>query len=555
MTAPTELEQTASLLRLVGVRGPSVPPVEVTRAGGVIGRSSACEVRLADATISRRHAEICWIGGRWMLSDLGGANGTWLNDVRMDESTPMPLAPGDRIAVGPWVLQVGTWAPTTVAMTREADTEDAMVQVQRIDPIATGRMAHQRLQLLIDCAGRINEAGDERILATSLLESVIDGTGYGRAALVRLVGDDEGVEILGSCARDGGEPDQFSRTLVLRASAGEMVTLASQQSQGNWGQSIAELNIHSAMCCPILVDEQVAACLYLDARGNEQEVQPDAAGFCQALSQLAGLAMANLRRQSMRLRQRELDEEMSAAREAQQLMVPMQPKELVKIDYEVEFLPGRVASGDLFDVVVLSGNRVAVILGDVSGKGVGAAILMAASQAYLHSALLRHESPALAVADLNQFVLERSAANRFLTLWVGVFSAGGGLTYVDAGHGHWAMCSEDDVTVNHAASSPLVGAFDGIEFEDVTVDLAPGERVVLMTDGIPEQPGPEGEQFGTERVQETLEKTRTCKEDVTELLAAVRAWSSATAFADDTTVASIKVAGPEETAGRDGDSR
>ncbi|MDP6601834.1 MAG: FHA domain-containing protein, partial [Phycisphaerales bacterium] len=84
MGPPTELEQTASLLRLVGVRGPSIAPVEVTRAGGVIGRSSACEVRLADATISRRHAEICWLGGRWMLSDLGGANGTWLNDVRLE---------------------------------------------------------------------------------------------------------------------------------------------------------------------------------------------------------------------------------------------------------------------------------------------------------------------------------------------------------------------------------------------------------------------------------------------------------------------------------------
>ena len=549
MTGSTELEQTASLLRLVGVRGPSIAPVEVTRAGGVIGRSSACEVRLADATMSRRHAEISWIGGRWMLSDLGGANGTWLNDVRLEGGAPTPLAPGDRIAVGPWVLQVGTWAPTTVAMTGDVETADAMAQVERIDPIATGRMAHHRLQLLIDCAERINKAADERAMAMSLLESVIEGTGYGRAALVRLVGDDEGVEILGSCARDGSEPDQFSRTLVIRASGGEMVTLASQESRGNWGQSIAELNIHSAMCCPILLDEQVAACLYLDARGGEQEVQPDAAGFCQALSQLAGLAMSNLRRQEMRLRQRELDEEMSAAREAQQLMVPMQQKELIKIDYEVEFLPGRVASGDLFDVVTLSEDRVAVILGDVSGKGVGAAILMAASQAYLHSALLRHESPAMAVADLNQFVLERSASNRFLTLWVGVFSVDGELTYVDAGHGHWAQCTADGVTVHHAASSPLVGAFDEVEYVDVSVQLTAGERVVLMTDGIPEQPGQDNEQFGSERVQAILEKTRTCKEDVTELLAAVRAWSAAAALADDTTVASVQAIKPHAASG------
>jgi serine phosphatase RsbU (regulator of sigma subunit) len=510
----------------------------------VIGRSSGCEVRLADATISRRHAEISWIAGRWMLIDLGGANGTWLNDVRLEGGAPMPLAPGDRIVVGPWVLQVGTWTPTTVAMTSEADAAEAMAQVQSVDPIATSRMAHHRLQLLIDSASRINEAPNERALAMSLLESVIDGTGYGRAALVRLAGDDEGVEILGSCARDGGEPDQFSRTLVVRASGGEMVTLAAQESQANWGQSIAELNIHSAMCCPIHVDEQVASCLYLDARGSEQEVQPDAAGFCQALSQLAGLAMANLRRQTMRLRQREMDEEMNAAREAQQLMVPMQRTELASVEYEVEFLPGRIASGDLFDVVLLSDNRVAVILGDVSGKGVGAAILMAASQSYLHASLLRHESPAAAVVDLNEFVLARSAANRFLTLWVGVFSSDGSVTYVDAGHGHWAQVNGDKVTVHHAASSPLVGAFDDIDFVDVEIQLCPGERIVLMTDGIPEQPNPDGEQFGSDRVQSVLATTRTCKEDVTELLSAVRLWSVVADLADDTTVASVRVIEP-----------
>jgi serine phosphatase RsbU (regulator of sigma subunit)/pSer/pThr/pTyr-binding forkhead associated (FHA) protein len=537
----SETEQAASILRLVGVRGPTLSPVEVTRAGGVIGRSSGCEVLLADATISRRHAEISWIAGRWMLIDLGGANGTWLNDVRIDGGVPMPLAAGDRIAVGPWVLQVGTWAPTTVAMTADADATESMAKVQAVDPIATGRMAHHRLQLLIDCAGRINEATDERTLATSLLESAIDGTGYGRSALVRLAGDDEGVEILGSCSRAGGEPDQFSRTLVVRASGGEMVMLESEDAQENWGQSIAELNIHSAMCCPILVDEQVAACLYLDARGGEQEVQADAAGFFLALSQLAGLAMANLRRQTMRLRQREMDEEMNAAREAQQLMVPMHRTELSSVEYEVEFLPGRVASGDLFDVVPLSDERVAVILGDVSGKGVGAAILMAASQSYLHAALLRHESPALAVADLNEFVLARSAANRFLTLWVGIFSPDGSVVYVDAGHGHWAQVKDGDVKVHHAAGSPLVGAFDGIVFENVSMRICPGERIVLMTDGIPEQPGPEGEQFGSDRVNAVLAKTRTCKEDVTELLAAVRSWSVLAELADDTTVASVKV--------------
>lgn len=540
-----ETEQAAGMLRLVAVRGPAVPPVEVTRAGAVIGRGSACEVHLVDATMSRRHAEVKHVGGRWLLSDLGGPNGTWLNDVRIEQTQPMPLAPGDRIGVGPWVLQVGTWTPTTVAMTGGPEVIEDAAEVKRIDPAATGKLAHHRLQLIIDCAGRINDAGTERELAQSLLESVVVGTGYGRAALVRIAGDQEAVEVLGTWAREGQEASQFSRSLVIRASAGEMVTLAAQQSNADWGQSIAELEIHSAMCCPILVDDQVAACLYLDARASESAVAPDAAGFCEALGKLAGLAMANLRRRSMQARQRELDEEMAAAREAQQLMIPLKRQAGAGLQYAVEFHPGRVASGDLFDVVQLEHGRIAVILGDVSGKGVGAAILMAAAQAYLHAALARHASPADAVEDLNNFVLARSASNRFLTLWVGVFAADGSLTYVDAGHGYWVHVRSDGVEMHHAATSPVVGAIEGIEFQANVVQLGESDRIVLMTDGVPEQPDAAGEQFGLANIESVLARTRTVDEDVVELLAAVRGWSGGDALADDTTVASVLAwAGP-----------
>ncbi|MCH2140538.1 MAG: FHA domain-containing protein, partial [Phycisphaerales bacterium] len=427
-------ESTPALLPLTIVRGPSLELPEISRAGAVIGRSSVCEVRLNHATVSRRHAEIRWVGERWMLGDLGGANGTWLNDVRLSANQAVPLAPGDRMAVGPWILQVGSWAPTTVAMVDQSDAVVDLANVKRLDPGSTGKLAHHRLQLVLDCAGRLNEASNERELAATLLESVIEGTGYSRAALIRLVGDDAAVEVLGSCAREGTPPDQFSRSLVIRASEGDLVSLASQDpGEGNWGQSIAELEIHSAMCCPVVVDQQVAACLYLDARGEEQQVALDAAGFCSALAHLGGLAMANLRSMDIEQRQRLLESEIAAGREAQQLMVPLTRRDQTVLDYEVAFHPGRGPSGDLFDVVKLSDDRTCVVLGDVTGKGVGAAVLMAAAQSYLNAAIRHYGSPALAIADVSEFLLARTASHMYLTLWMGVFDTDGTLTYVDAG--------------------------------------------------------------------------------------------------------------------------
>ncbi len=537
-------EPPVAVLRLVSVRGPSIPAREITKRGAVIGRSSACEVRLADATVSRRHAEIRHVGGRWMLGDLGGANGTWLNEVRLEPRAAVPLVPGDRLSIGPWVLRVGAWTPTTVAMTESIDGKEIEDQIQRIDPATSGRLAHHRLGVLIACAGRINAAENERALGAALTESIVEGTGYGRASMVRMVGDDEGVEVLGASSGDGAHSDTFSRSLVVRASSGEVVTMTARDDSAGWGQSIAELEIHSAMCCPILVDEQVTACLYLDARGGEAQVEPDAVGFCQALSQLAGLAMANLNRRSMAERQRELDKELDAARQAQRLMVPLKRTSLGRVEYEVEFHPGRVASGDLFDVLALPEDRVAVLLGDVSGKGVGAALLMAAAQSYLNAALCRHACPGQAVQDLHHFILDRSASNRFLSLWVGVFGPSGVLTYVDAGHGHWAMCGRQGIMIPERSIGSLVGAFEEAEFPTRSIEVTPEDRVVLMTDGVPEQQDAEGVQFGTQRIEEVLQRTRTCREDVVELLAATRSWAGGAPLSDDTTVASARFLGP-----------
>ncbi len=542
---PSDTLDHVAMLRLVSVRGPQIDSVELTKAGGVMGRGAASEVRLPDATVSRRHAAISYAGGIWLLTDLGGANGTWLNDVRLEKGEAAPISPSDRIGVGPWVLQVGSWAPTTITMASATDEAIESVRVERVDPAATGRMARHRLQLLIDCAGRINQAMTDTELAAAILESVIEGTGYGRAALIRTAGAGDEVEILGYRSRHGEDPDQFSRSLVMRATDGEMVTMVSQQTKGNWGQSIADLNIHSALCAPILVDDVVAACLYLDARGREQDVQDDAAGFCEAIAQLGGLSMANMRRRALKARQQELESDLAAAKEAQQLMVPVDQTSVGHVGYHAVFRPGRTASGDLFDVLRISESRVAVLLGDVSGKGVGAAILMSAAQAFLRGVLGHGDGPGEAVGALNQFLFERSADNRFLTLWVGLFDADGSVTYVDAGHGHWVLCRADGEVTMGESTSPLVGAIEGLDYVTQSLTLSPGDRIILMTDGVPEQPGgDDNQQFEMHRVREVLERTRTCDEDVAEILTSLRRWASGP-LADDTTVASVTVEGQD----------
>tara|TARA_Y100000589_G_scaffold158243_1_gene150663 strand:+ start:3025 stop:4614 length:1590 start_codon:yes stop_codon:yes gene_type:complete len=524
------------------ISGPDLPVLEVGEAGATIGRSSDCEILLPAPTVSRQHAQITHAGDHWQIKDLGGTNGTFLNTIKLEGGQPSVLAESDRLQVGPWILQVGTMEATTVSLPTEKDEEKLEQRVQKIDPSEVAALARHRLSLFIECAGRINQAVDESEQADAILGSALEGTGFGRAALLRSLSEGEQVEVLHFRNRSAGADrfDTFSRSLIRAAAGGDMVSLLSD-AQPDYGQSIADLNIHSAMCCPIMVDDMVDSILYLDARGSEATVQSDAAGFCQALVRIAGLAIASMRRRELLERQQRLVNDLAAAREAQQFIVPSIGGHIGAYDYSVLFRPGRYASGDLFDVFELQCGRVAVCLGDVSGKGIGAAILMAASQSYLHGAMHRFGDPGEAVSALNSYISDRSPINRFISLWVGVFDpADGTVTYVDAGHGHWVHCHADGTCSSpERATHQPIGIEGTARFTTHQLVCGPGERVLIMTDGVVEQPAPDGEQYGMDRVHRLLSTLRTPEEDVRELVEAVQAFARTDELADDTTVASI----------------
>jgi len=144
--------------------------------------------------------------------------------------------------------------------------------------------------------------------------------------------------------------------------------LSSGAPIANYGQSIAELEIHSALCVPVGLGGSVTGYLYLDARGRESQVRSDAASFCESLAIAYGLSVANIQRAELSSRQAEMHAELTAAREVQQLSCA--DRGVVGcISYAARSLPGSFVAGDLFDVVDVAGEGVAMCLGDVSGMG------------------------------------------------------------------------------------------------------------------------------------------------------------------------------------------
>lgn len=508
----------------------------------LFGRGSQCDIKLPEATISRQHGQFVSNSEGCFLVDLGSRLGTFVNEVQCEKNANTTITPGNMVQIGPWVFRTSVRQGAPVAMQTLDDSVEVEARVQRMGRNELGHLAQHRLTLLIECSADINEATTVQELGALLVKSAIGGTGFQRAAM--LIPADESGEIQVIGFLDGESRDAtgttFSRSLLEGASRGDVACMLSGQTAG-FGQSIADLNIHSAICSAIMVDEVLVAYLYLDAREQERQIQPDAAGFCQALCQMAGLAYANLRRLENQIEQARLEQDLSAAREAQQLMIPKDVSAGEVFGWGRVFRPGKEASGDLLDIIPLSNTRMALIVGDVSGKGAGAAILMASAQAFLHARIQMGCSPQDAVTAVNKFVAKRSAMNRFLTLWVGIFDSDEKvLTYVDAGHGHWAIRRADGRA--EAPPTPdgfLIGIDANSEYRNATLLVEPGDRVIIFSDGIPEQQNSESEQYGVDRVYELVAESPTAEEDVQRLLQAVMTWGNTTDLDDDTTIVSL----------------
>ena len=535
-------------LKLIPIQGPPLAPIQAEPGGVlVLGRSAGCDVQLPDPAVSRRLATVSCPGGVWMRTDLESRAGVLLNAMPLAPEDPTPITDQDLIAIGPWVFRARIGIASGSSLHTVAVSADRLDPGERVDPVSPRELrslARRRLDLLIDCAGNINAATDELALAVAVIQAVREGTGIPRAAVFRLAGEE--VEILAEAGESGDRGGAFSRTLIDTAAAGQVARL-SHDAPVMHGESIARLGIQAAICAPIMIGAAVEAFLYLDDRRHNADVQPDAAAFCQAVCRIGGLALANQRRAALERANAEIMRDVGAAAEAQRLLMPAPDGACNGVRYSVRMKPGRFVAGDLFNILPIEGGRVGVYLGDVAGKGVGAAILMATTQSMLNAALRTTGSPAAALRAVGPEIAPMLPGGRFISLWVAVIEpAARTVRFVDAGHGLWLVRPSADApptTLVTAGGLPL-GVDPDRAYADETVQLGPEGRIILLSDGVTEQRSREGEEFGLGRVIGTLTGCAGTRDDVEKLFAAVRAHAGVDTLNDDVTIASIECSRP-----------
>jgi len=194
------------------------------------------------------------------------------------------------------------------------------------------------------------------------------------------------------------------------------------------------------------------------------------------------------------------EQELQRAREIQESLLPKEIPQLPGIAVATAWRPAHAVGGDYFDVLRLDGNRLAICIADVSGKGVSAALLMANVQASLRACLRDLDSPARVCGIVNGILCENIAANKFVTFFCGVLDANTRtFRYCNAGHPYPILISAGAVhTLDQ--SGAVLGVFPSWNYEDFSVNLKSGDKLLLFTDGITEAEDAQGEEFGVKRV-------------------------------------------------------
>lgn len=532
-------------LTLSPLSGPAIGPIEVVpEQAGVIGRQSQCDIQLADPSVSRVHAGLEWKRGRWFVTDRLSRAGTMLNSLRLEPNAPTPLRDGDVLGIGPWrfTVRFGRQSGTTETL-RQNRLADSSGRVEAMQTEELLSRTQKQLGLVMEFATAIQEARTEQGLAEIVVRAASQGTGYARSALVKpLMGVDR-VEIV--AAIEGGNPCArgfpISSSLVRTAASGQLARLTTDPVLRE-AQSIISFGIRSAICAPVIVGGNIAAYLYVDNADQEAATSDEAAAFLAAIARLGALAMADFSRRALEDRQRQLEADLTAARQAQERLMPPATGRIGPVTYATCSKPGRLVAGDLFEVVALNDGRVAVFLGDVAGKGVGAAVLMAAAQTQLRVAL-KHLTPlCAAIEELNREVVARAPTGEFISLFVGIIDpATRTMEFVDAGHGYWLLRSAGGEPKRVAYEGGLVlGVETDHVYHSEKVALAPGDRVVIFSDGVVEQHSPTGAAFGFPGVYALLADTTTEGDDVRVLLDGLQAFAESDDLADDVTIASVR---------------
>ena len=362
------------------------------------------------------------------------------------------------------------------------------------------RKDRHTVQVLLETIARVSMSRDLESLLTDIVDSSIGMTGAERGLLL-MRGEGKELDVRVARVR-GGKPFEedvrFSTTIankVLNEIQPVRATVHSESEMLELGKSVYDLKLREVMCVPLTPpgDEgsgptPPSGVLYVDSRAATRQFTHEELAAFAALAQQISIAMENARLHQDSLEKVRLEQENNLAASIQRNFMPQGPADIPGWDVHGFYEPAAGTAGDFYDFVRMKDGSVAIVVGDVTGHGIGPALITQTAQASLRSYLRLISDPGEVVTLLNQDLSERVSDGRFLTLFLARLCADGRLHGLNAGHELpllWRRASGDVEALGKGG--PALGMIPDEKYEDhAPITLADGDVLVMYTDGLTE---------------------------------------------------------------------
>ncbi|HUV31373.1 MAG TPA: SpoIIE family protein phosphatase [Acidobacteriota bacterium] len=546
------------MLKLIGTDGEKYYAWDLSPGRYRIGRTSECDLSIPHATVSRSHAELYVLpdGRQCFVTDLGSHNGTLVNGVRLSERTAAKA--GDSIVFGRAELRLTSDQEETVRSSHPTGTVLSDLDPKKSVYLSINEALKPLPSKVTDLPGLLPTLSEmarlllphepREVMLQKSLELVSRVIPAERLAVLFTSEDDREIYAAATLLPGGKDPGTFtlSRTIVNDIlTEKSAVVISDPQTDPRYAlqQSIVASSVRSAMAAPLFDEGKVLGILYADTTNPMHRYDDD---YLRLLATFGNIIASRLLSHTLlqeREEKRVIEAELRRASQIQQrLLVSGCPR-----------LPGysvyafqeqcRMVGGDLYEMATLPDGRFLFLVGDVSGKGMGAALLMSNILASfrilygeedfdLHQAMLRVSRQLYVYSDSDDFA----------TMFAGLLDpAANRLTYINAGHNPPLIVGRDGLRRQLEACGIMIGAFDFDDWQPAVVDVSPGDVLLVYTDGVTEAERGET-QYGEERMTTVLVKAaESSPKDIARMLIEdIRDFAQNTPQSDDITMLLLK---------------
>lgn len=513
--------------RLVILQGGQAVVYELKKTVVIIGRLPESDLQLDSNMVSRRHAQVVRQGEEYTIEDIGSGNGTLVNGKKIEGV--VPLKHGDRLKLGPILLRYESTnnedsaSPSSISFSSNMQvnvaSENESATIMGVGENASGFglldvRPEEKLKAIIEISRSLAGTVDLDVLLPKILDTLFRIFPHADRGCILLKEESSGQMVPRAIKHRSNDRDdsvKLSQTIlnaVLKDRKGILSADATSDARFDASESISNLTIRSMMCVPLLDHQgEPMGIINIDTQNPVKQFVQEDLDLLLAVAGQAALSYESTKLMITYAQKQKQDSEMDIARNVQHALLPEETPQIKGYEIFASYEAAQAVGGDYYDIFPLDDDRICLAFGDVAGKGVPAALVMARLSSVVRSTMTFVKEVQLATAEINNHMCVKACEGRFVTFVLMILDLKTNELHVaNAGHMSpiFRLPDQSVVEFPEDAVGLPIGVVEDYPYEAVSRTVEPGDIVTVYTDGVSEAMNYENDLYGMEHLREFI---------------------------------------------------